>query len=100
MTWIAYAKQNNEYKSLEVALAKKKSKNKNQIFEEKVFQIFLHGEKEDFEKYSLNLEYVELNFPILNNYSTEKCQSCPRATVVRPKRAPLHCFLLLVLCYI
>jgi hypothetical protein len=56
-------------------LAKKKSKNKNRILN------FLYGKKEDFEKYSLNLEYAKLNFPILNNYSAKKRQPCPWATV-------------------
>jgi hypothetical protein len=42
----------------------------------------LHDEKEDFEEYSLNLEYVKLGFPILNNYLAEKCRPCPWATVV------------------
>jgi hypothetical protein len=37
----------------------------------------LHGEKEDFEEYSLNLEYAELSFPILNNYLAERPQPCP-----------------------
>jgi hypothetical protein len=41
----------------------------------------LHGEKENFEEYSLNLKYAEFNIPILKNYSAEKCRPCPRATV-------------------
>jgi hypothetical protein len=44
-------------------------------------QVFLHGEKENFEEYSLILEFAELSFPILNNYSAEMRQPCPRATV-------------------
>jgi hypothetical protein len=43
---------------------------------------FSHGEKENFEEYSLILEYAELSFPTLNNYSTEKRRPCPRAMVV------------------
>jgi hypothetical protein len=42
----------------------------------------LHGEKEEFEEYSLFLEYAELSFAILINYSTEKNRTCPRATVL------------------
>jgi hypothetical protein len=49
---------------------------------EKKFQFFLYGEKEDFEKYFLNLEYAALSFPILNNYSTERRQPYPQATVL------------------
>jgi ribosomal protein RSM22 (predicted rRNA methylase) len=41
----------------------------------------LHGEKENFKEYSLNLKYAELSFPILNNYSAEMCQPCPHATI-------------------
>jgi hypothetical protein len=48
------------------------------LFQKKVF---LHGEKENFEEYSLILEFAELSFPILNNYSIEMCRPCPRATV-------------------
>jgi hypothetical protein len=56
--------------------------NKNQIFEKKYFQtFFLHGEKENFEEYSLNLASAELSFPILINYLEGKCQMCPRTTV-------------------
>jgi hypothetical protein len=44
-------------------------------------KVFLHGEKENFEKYSLFLESAELTFAILINYSAEKNQTCPRATV-------------------
>jgi hypothetical protein len=47
----------------------------------KIFNFFLHGEKENYIEYSLNLEYAKLNFPILNNYLAEKCRLCPRATV-------------------
>jgi hypothetical protein len=31
----------------------------------------LHGEKENFEEYSLILEFAELSFPSLNNYSAD-----------------------------
>jgi hypothetical protein len=51
---------------------KHNSKNKNRNFEKKNFNFFLHGEKKDFEEYSLNLEYAKLSFPILNNYSIER----------------------------
>jgi hypothetical protein len=44
-------------------------------------KVFLHGEKENFEKYSLFLESAELSFAILINYSAEKNRPCPRATV-------------------
>jgi hypothetical protein len=65
-----------------VGSAKNNSKNKNRNFEEIFFSIFfLQGEKENFEEYSLILEYDELSFPILNNYSAEKCQPYPRAMV-------------------
>jgi hypothetical protein len=39
------------------------SKNKNQILGENIFskKIFLHGEKENFEKYSLDLEFCYFN---------------------------------------
>jgi hypothetical protein len=50
---------------LGIGLAKNNSKNKNQNFEEIIFSnYFLHGEKENFEEYSLLLEYAELSFPI------------------------------------
>jgi hypothetical protein len=42
---------------------------------------FLHGEKENFEEYSLFLESAELTFAILINYSAEKNRTCPHATV-------------------
>jgi hypothetical protein len=41
----------------------------------------LYGEKENFEEYSLFLEFAELTFAILINYLAEKNRSCPRATV-------------------
>jgi hypothetical protein len=41
----------------------------------------LHGEKENFEEYSLFLEYAELSFAILINYLAEKNRPCPPATV-------------------
>ena len=61
----------------------KKPKNKYQIFgKNKNFKINkLHGEKENFTKYSLNLASVKLNFHILINYSVGKCQIYPRTTV-------------------
>jgi hypothetical protein len=37
----------------------------------------LHGEKENFEGYSLILEYAELSFPILNNYLAKKRRPYP-----------------------
>jgi hypothetical protein len=43
--------------------------------------VFLHGEKENFEKYSLILEFAELSFPSLNNYSAEMRRPYPRATI-------------------
>jgi hypothetical protein len=62
---------------------KKVLKIKTEILRKFFFQFFffLHGEKENFEEYSLILEYAELSFPILNNYLAEKRQPCPRATV-------------------
>jgi hypothetical protein len=41
----------------------------------------LHGEKENFEEYSLFLESAELSFAILINYSARKWRTCPRTTV-------------------
>jgi predicted patatin/cPLA2 family phospholipase len=38
----------------------------------------LHGEKEDFVEYFLNLEYAKFTFPILKNYLAKKYQSYPR----------------------
>jgi hypothetical protein len=54
---------------------------KTEILRKLFFQknVFLCGEKENFEEYSLILEYAELSFPILNNYSAEKHRPCPRA---------------------
>jgi hypothetical protein len=54
---------------------KNNTKNKTKILRKLFFQkkAFLHGEKENFEEYSLILEYAELSFPILNNYLAEKC---------------------------
>jgi hypothetical protein len=51
------------------------SKNKNQILGKNIFskKSFLHGEKENFEEYSLYLESAELNFATLINYSIGKC---------------------------
>jgi hypothetical protein len=40
-------------------------------------KIFLHGKKENFEEYSLILEFAKFNFPILNNYSVEMRRPCP-----------------------
>jgi hypothetical protein len=48
------------------------------LFQKKVF---LYGEKENFEEYSLILEFARLNFPILNNYLVEMHWPCPWATV-------------------
>jgi hypothetical protein len=39
-------------------------------------------EKKNFEKYSLILEYAQLSFPILNNYSAKKHRPYPQATVI------------------
>jgi hypothetical protein len=60
------------------------SKNKNRNFEEIIFSIFifLHGEKENFEEYSLFLESAEFTFPILINYSARKCRACPCTTIL------------------
>jgi hypothetical protein len=46
----------------------------------------LHGEKEDFEEYSINLKYAKLNFPILDNYSAEKHQPYLQATILKKKQ--------------
>jgi hypothetical protein len=56
---------------------------KTEVLRKLFFQkkVFLHGEKENFEEYSLFLESAELSFAILINYSAEKNRSCPRATV-------------------
>ena len=56
---------------------KNNSENKNQIFEKKEFSFFLHGEKENFEEYSLNLAFAKLSFPTVINYSAGKCRTCP-----------------------
>jgi hypothetical protein len=50
----------------------------------------LHGEKENFEEYSLFLESAELTFAILINYSAKKNRTCPRATVFMPCRKKVH----------
>jgi ribonuclease HI len=42
----------------------------------------LHGEKENFEEYSLFLEFAELSFAILINFSARKWRACPRTTVI------------------
>jgi hypothetical protein len=65
------------------------SKNKNRNFEEIIFSIFifLHGEKENFEEYSLFLESAEFTFPILIIYSARKCQIYPRSMVIISKFA-------------
>jgi hypothetical protein len=62
---------------------KNNSKNKNRNFEEIIFSnyFFLHGEKENFEEYSLFLESAELSFSILINYLARKWRTCPRTTV-------------------
>jgi hypothetical protein len=44
-------------------------------------EVFLHGEKENFEEYSLFWESAELSFAILINYSARKWRTCPRTTV-------------------
>jgi hypothetical protein len=56
---------------------------KTEILRKLLFQkkVFLHGEKENFEEYSLILEFAELSFPILNNYLAKMRRPCPRATV-------------------
>jgi hypothetical protein len=55
---------------------------------------FLHGEKENFDEYFLNLASAELNFPILIDYLANKCQTCPRTLVlyefVKTRRASHH----------
>jgi hypothetical protein len=57
---------------------------KTKILRKLFFQkkVFLHGEKENFEEYSLFLESAELTFAILINYSAEKNQTYPRAMVI------------------
>jgi hypothetical protein len=52
---------------------------KTEIFRKLFFQekVFLHGEKENFEEYSLFWESAELSFAILINYSAKKNQPCP-----------------------
>jgi hypothetical protein len=61
---------------------KNNSKNKNRNFEEIFFSnFFLHGEKKNFEEYSLFLESTELSFAILINYAARKWRTCPRTTV-------------------
>jgi hypothetical protein len=64
------------------------SKNENQILGKNIFskKSFLHGEKENFEEYSLYLESTEFSFATLINYSTSKCRTYPRSTV-------FHCHL-------
>jgi hypothetical protein len=63
---------------------KNNSKNNNRIFRKEFFSIksILHGEKENFVEYSLNLVSAELSFPILINYLVGKCQTYPRTTVM------------------
>jgi hypothetical protein len=46
-------------------------------------KVFLHGEKENFEEYSLFLESAELSFAILIYYSARKWRTCPRTTVYK-----------------
>jgi hypothetical protein len=55
------------------------SKNKNRILGKNIFFLksFLHGEKENFEEYSLYLEYAEFSFATLINYLTNKCRTYP-----------------------
>jgi hypothetical protein len=80
-SWRNHFLQNPKYCSPGAGSAKNNSKNKNQIFEKKNFQFFLYGEKDNFEKYFLNLASVKLSFPILINYSVGRCWTCPRTTV-------------------
>jgi hypothetical protein len=63
---------------------KNNSKNENQIFGKHKFskKSFLHGEKENFAEYFLNLAYAELCFPVLINFLAGKCQTCPRTKVL------------------
>jgi hypothetical protein len=59
------------------------SKNKNQILGKNIFSIFFkNGEKENFEEYSLYLEFSEFSFATLINYSTGKYQTYPQSTVL------------------
>jgi hypothetical protein len=60
---------------------KNNSKNKNRIFEKKIFKFFYNDGKEHFEKYSLNLAYAELSFSTLINYSAGMYQTYLRTTV-------------------
>jgi hypothetical protein len=59
------------------------SKNKNRILGKNFFFLisFLHGEKGNFEEYSLYLESTEFSFATLINYLTSKCRTYPRSTV-------------------
>jgi hypothetical protein len=61
------------------------SKNKIRILGKNSFskKKKLYGEKENFEEYSLDLESTEFSFATLINYSTGKCRTCPRSTVVK-----------------
>ena len=64
---------------------KKNSKNNTKILRNFFLKqrSFLHGGKENFEKYSLILEYAEWSFPILNNFDPSREERpCPRATVI------------------
>jgi hypothetical protein len=72
-----------DYRSPGQGRQKNNSKNKNRNFEEIIFSIlfFLHGEKENFEEYSIFLESAELSFAILINYSARKWRTCPQTTV-------------------
>jgi hypothetical protein len=45
-------------------------------------KVFLHGEKENFEEYSLFLESAELSFAILINHSASPGTTSPPTTVV------------------
>jgi hypothetical protein len=65
---------------------------KTEILRKFFFQFFfLHGEKENFEEYSLFLEFAKLTFAILINYSAEKNRTCPRATVLPPPNSITSC---------
>jgi hypothetical protein len=58
---MASMKRWEPYRSPGQGWQKNNSKNKNRNFEEIFFQkkVFLHGEKENFEEYSLILEYAD-----------------------------------------
>ena len=67
---------------------------KTKILRKLLFQgkVFLHGEIENFEEYSLILEFAELIFPILNNYLVKMHWPCPWAMVVQISQIVKTCY--------